>query len=84
MKTQITQFERYGKQPIHKRMFHEIKDRFKVNKYSTRILNTHGLDSYVPKLNKTRFTIGMIAAVICIITPVITILSIPAVLWSLK
>ena len=84
MNEQITQFERYGKQPIHKRMFHEIKDRFRINKHSNQILNNHGLGSYVPNLNKVRFTIGIIVAVICIITPIITILSIPAILWGIK
>ena len=80
----ITQFERYGKQPIHKRMFHEVKDRFKVNKNTENLLNSRSLTGYIPKLNKVRFTIGIIATVICIIAPVITILSIPIFLWSIK
>ncbi len=80
----ITQFETYGKQPIHKRMFHEVKDRFKVNNHSETILNNHGMKGYVPKLNKVRFTIGLVAVVICIALPIITILSIPIMIWSIR
>ena len=82
----ITQFERYGKQPIHKRMFHEIKDRFRVNKYSNRILNTHGLAGYVPKVTKAKLGIGIIGGGL-LISPLVPwgfVLGIPLLRWGIK
>ena len=80
----IMTYERYGKQNLIKKSFLQVKDRFRINKYAEIELGRRGIGVYVPKLNKVRFTIGLTLAIICIILPVITILSVPAILWGLK
>ncbi len=80
----ILTYERYGKQNLIRKCFLDVKNRFKINKMTEEILNGHGIGVYVPKLNRTRFTIGLLLAGVCIITPIITFLSIPAILWGLK
>ena len=80
----ILTYERYGKQNLIKRTCLQVKDRFRINKHAEVLLGRNGVGVYVPKLNKTRFSIGLILAVVCIITPIITPLSIPAILWGLK
>ena len=79
-----TRLRTYGKQNKIKKILLEVKNRFKINKIAREILNEYQIGVYVPKLNKPRFIVGLIAAVICIATPVITPLSIPAILWGIK
>ncbi len=74
----------YGRQNPIKRICLDVKNRFTINERTERVLNKRGIGVYVPKLNRARFTIGLVLAVICIITPIITPLSIPAILWGLK
>ena len=74
----------YGKQNLIKRTCLQVVERFTINKYTERALSKKGIGVYVPKLNKVRFTIGLVIAIVCIILPVITPLSIPAILWGLK
>lgn len=74
----------YGKQNPIKRVLIDVRDRFKINEATEEILEGYGIGVYVPKLNRARLTIGLVLAVVCIITPIITPLSIPAILWGLK
>ena len=74
----------YGKQNLIKKICLDVKNRFRINEHTERALNKRGIGVYVPKLNKLRFTIGLTLAIICIILPVITILSVPCILWGIK
>jgi len=74
----------YGKIPFYKKIILEFRDRFKPNKFTENMLNENGIGVYVPKLNRTRLTIGIILATICIVLPIITPLSVPVMLWSIR
>ncbi len=80
----ITQFKTYGKIPIHKRVVNDLKDRFSINPYTNNLLINKGIKPYVPKLNKTRFALGLIGVIVCIVVPLITPLLIFPLWWGLK
>ncbi len=80
----ILTYERYGKQNIIRKVFLDVKNRFTINKFVEEDLKRRGIGCYVPKINKLRFTIGMGLAIIFVILPVVTPLSIVAILWGIK
>ncbi len=80
----ILTYERYGKQNIIRKVFLDVKNRFTINKFAEEDLRSRGIGVYVPKINKLRFTIGMSLAVVFVILPVVTPLSIVAILWGIK
>lgn len=80
----ILTYERYGKQNLIKRVFFDVKNRFSINKFAEENLRRSGIAVYIPKVNKFRFTTAIILASICIVLPVITILSVPIMMWGIK
>ena len=80
----IIQFKTYGKLPIHKRVVNDLRDRFSINPHTNNILMSKGLKPYVPKLNKTRFALGLIGVVVCVVVPLITPLLVFPLAWSLR
>ena len=80
----ITQFKTYGKAGVLQRIVRTIKDRFRVNPYTERILIARGLRGYIPKLNRVRVALSMVGVVFCVAVPFITPLSIFVLWWGLK
>lgn len=79
-----THFKTYGKIPLYQKVVITLKERFKLNNKREAILKTYGIDSYIPKLNKTRAFIGVVGVIVCIAIPFITPLLIIPLLWGLK
>lgn len=77
-------FETYGKQGVVKRIYNQVKYRFKVSAHTSNLLNRADLGAYSPKLNKLRFGTSIIASVALIIAPGLTLLAIPTMLWGIK
>jgi len=73
--------ETYGKQNIIKRKYHKLRNRFRITalekKYSQ-------YQTYVPRVNKMRMTIGVIGALIFIALPLVTPAAFPCIEWGLK
>ncbi len=80
----IIQFKTYGKIPIHKKVMNDLRDRFSINPHTNNILMSKGLKPYIPKLNKIRFTLGLVGVVVCVVVPLITPLLVFPLAWSLR
>ena len=80
----ILGFKTYGKVNFIKRIILEIKDRFRVNPITKEILQEKGVGVYVPKLNRTRFSLSLVLVIVFIALPFVTLLSIPTILWGLR
>ncbi len=76
--------ETWGKISLPKRIFLEVKDRFRVNKFVGNNLSEQGINCYIPKLNKFRFAIGMVGVVVFIAIPFVTPLLIFPLMWGIK
>ena len=74
----------YGRSSLVTRICNEIKERFKVNPFNERRLRSRGIGVYVPKLNKLKFGVSILIALICIVLPLITLFSVPVILWGIK
>lgn len=83
---QINNFETYGKAPLWKKEVVRIVERFKGNKYSITYFNSKGIQTYIPKLNRTRLYLGLIVAVISAAVPMTAApITVPlAIRWAIK
>jgi len=61
-----------------------IKERFKPSPQTTARLNDKGVGVYVPKLNRVKVGLGLVAMVVLIITPFTNWLSYYVLKWVLK
>ena len=86
MKTQTkrTTLKTYGKISLYDKVSISLKERFKPNRHRETSLKTYGLKSYIPKLNKTRFIMGILGVAVFIVIPFITPLAIVPLLWGIK
>ena len=80
----INKFETYGKRNFIQKTILTLKNRFKLNPYTEIALNERGLKGYIPKLNKTRFSLSMVGVVLCVVIPFITPLALFVLLWGIK
>lgn len=84
MKNNITQFETYGKQNPLIRFKLLIRERLRTSIHTKNLLESRGLKTYTPKLNKWRLIIGLIGVIVIIAIPFITPLAIFPFLWGIK
>ena len=80
----IQQFTRYGQAPYLARLYNQIEYRFKKNQHAEALLKQRGLESYIRKLNKWKFGTACVLSFVFIVLPLVTILSIPTMIWGLS
>ena len=80
----IQQFKRYGKASYLAGLYNQIKYRFKKNQHAESLLKQRGLESYIRKLNKWKFGTACVLSFIFIVLPLVTILSVPTMIWGLS
>ena len=74
----------YGKQNMIKGLYNSLKYRFIVSRHTQNLLHTSSLTHYVPKVNKVRLSVAIVASIIFIIVPLLGLLSIPTMVWGIK
>lgn len=75
----------YGKQGKLKEIYYTLKNRFVISDFQKNLYNNSVCDVYIPKLNKFKFSIGVLAVLICmVIFPIPDILGWMVLLWSIK
>lgn len=74
----------YGKLPFWKRTYLEVKDRFRINPQTEKIYSNSKIKPYIPKLNKIRFTFGILGAIFFIVVPLVTPLAVFPLMWGIK
>ena len=73
--------ETYGKQSIFVRKYLQLRNRFRITETEKKYCK---FETYVPRLNKTRFAIGTTGALVFVALPFVTPLALPCVEWAIK
>jgi len=74
----------YGKISLFNKVKLSLIERFKSNKNRTELLQNYGVNTYLPKINKVRASIGLLGVVVCVVVPLITPLLVFPLLWGSK
>ena len=80
----IFNLETYGKIPYYKKIYLEIHNRFKSNKYLINHYSQKKIQIIIPRLNKFRMTFGCLGAIALVIAPFLTVFAILPLKWGLK